>query len=250
MALCLAESLVERGFDETHQLETYCRWWREGHLSVKGQCFDIGIKTRSSLAAFWARKSFVPIPADSSAGNGSIMRLAPVPMRYAADPLQAVEFAARSSVTTHGATECVDACRYMAGVIVGALQGQPKDELLSPSFGPVPGLWDRAPLAPKIRAVANGSFKSKDPPDIVGDGYVVHSLEAALWAFHRSNDFRTGALLAVNLGDDADTTGAVYGQIAGAFYGETGIPQEWREMLAMRELIEQRADQLFALATG
>jgi len=250
MALCLAESLVEKGFDETHQLVTYCRWWREGHLSVKGRCFDIGNQTRSSLADFFVRGEFVPVPDGKSAGNGSIMRLTPVPLRYAANPEQAIQYAARSSVTTHGARECVDACRYLAGLIVGAVQGRPKDELLSAGFSPVPGLWDRQPLAPKINAIANGSFKLKDPPDIVGAGYVVPSLEAALWAFHRSDDFRTGACLAVNLGDDADTTGAVYGQLAGAFYGEAGIPESWRNVLAMRELIERRADELYGLAVG
>ncbi len=250
MALCLAESLVEKGFDEKHQLETYCRWWKEGHLSVKGRCFDIGNQTRSSLAGFWERKSFVPVAEDNSAGNGSVMRLAPVPLRYAANAEQAIMMAARSSVTTHGARECVDACRYLGGLIVGALQGRSKDELLTAGFSPVPGLWDRQPLAPKINAIANGSFKLKDPPQIVGAGYVVPSLEAALWAFHRSDDFRSGALLAVNLGDDADTTGAVYGQLAGAFYGEAGIPEAWRGVLAMRDLIERRADELFALATA
>ncbi|MEO2090903.1 MAG: ADP-ribosylglycohydrolase family protein [Gemmataceae bacterium] len=250
MALCLAESLVEKGFDELHQLETYCRWWQHGHLSVKGRCFDIGNQTRASLATFRQAGKYTARQADNSAGNGSIMRLAPVPMRYAANAEQAVEFAAKSSLTTHGATECVDACRYLAGLIVGALQGRPKDELLSPLFSPVPGLFEKVPLTPKIRELAAGSFKLKDPPQIVGSGYVVKSLEAALWAFHRSNDFRSGALLAVNLGDDADTTGAVYGQIAGAFYGEAGIPAEWRAKLAMRELIEQRADELYGLAAG
>jgi ADP-ribosyl-[dinitrogen reductase] hydrolase len=250
MALCLAESLVEKGFDETHQLETYCRWWQHGHLSVKGRCFDIGLKTRSSLAAYWERKKFIPVPADTSAGNGSIMRLAPVPMRYAANAEQAVEYSARSSLTTHGATECVDACGYMGGIIVAALHGRSKDELLSPRFSPVPGLFEKVPVAAKIREVADGSFKRNDPPQIVGSGYVVKSLEAALWAFHRTSDFRSGALLAVNLGDDADTTGAVYGQIAGAFYGDAGIPTGWRAKLAMRELIEQRADELYELAAG
>jgi ADP-ribosylglycohydrolase len=138
----------------------------------------------------------------------------------------------------------------MGGIIVGAMEGRPKAELLSAGFSPVPGLWDKAPLAPKINAIANGSFKLKDPPQIVGAGYVVDSLEAALWAFDRTDNFRDGALLAVNLGDDADTTGAVYGQIAGAFSGEKGIPAEWRAKLAMRELIECRADELFRAATA
>jgi ADP-ribosylglycohydrolase len=76
----------------------------------------------------------------------------------------------------------------------------------------------------------------------------VRSLEAALWAFNNSDDFRTGALLAVNLGDDADTTGAVYGQLAGAYYGESGIPEEWRSVIAKRELIIDFADKLYELA--
>ena len=88
----------------------------------------------------------------------------------------------------------------------------------------------------------------KDPPAIRGTGYVVDCLEAALWAFHRSEAFKDGALLAVNLGDDADTTGAVYGQLAGAYYGEEGIPGAWRAKLAYRAMIERYAEQLCSLA--
>ena len=98
--------------------------------------------------------------------------------------------------------------------------------------------------------VAGGSFKRKGPPEVRGSGYVIHTLEAALWAFHTTDTFRDGALKVVNLGEDADTTGAVYGQIAGAFYGEDGIPAEWRAKLAMRELIEQRAGELLEMANG
>jgi ADP-ribosylglycohydrolase len=124
----------------------------------------------------------------------------------------------------------------------------PKDELLAPHYSPVPGLWDEAPLAPKVAAVAAGSFREREPPAIRGSGYVVASLEAALWAFHRSDDFRAGALRAVNLGDDADTTGAVYGQLAGAYYGDEGIPPAWRERLVQRSTIEELADGLYELA--
>jgi len=92
--------------------------------------------------------------------------------------------------------------------------------------------------------VAAGSFNRKEPPEIKGSGYVVASLEAALWAFAKSDSFEAGALLAVNLGDDADTTGAVYGQIAGAYYGASRIPGRWLGMLAMREEIERLAKSL------
>jgi len=125
----------------------------------------------------------------------------------------------------------------------------PVDQLSS-GFCPVSGLWKESSCAPKIAAVAAGSFKAKDPPVIRGTGYVVDCLEAALWAFHRSETFRDGALRAVNLGDDADTTGAVYGQLAGAYCGVDGIPESWRMMLAHRDRIEGYADQLLRLREG
>ena len=115
---------------------------------------------------------------------------------------------------------------------------------LATSYSPVEGLWERDPLAEKIARVADGSFKDRNPPDIRGTGYVVDALEAALWAFHRSDDFREGALLAVNLGDDADTTGAIYGQIAGAHYGAKAIPAAWRHKLTMAAEIASLADHL------
>ena len=96
--------------------------------------------------------------------------------------------------------------------------------------------------------VASGSFRRRDPPQIRGAGYVVQSLEAALWAFDRSRDFQEGALLAVNLGDDADTTGAIFGQIAGAHYGVQGIPRQWRDRLALRATLRGYSDLLLTLS--
>lgn len=252
MALCLAESLVScKGFDAQDQMQRYVRWWREGHLSSTGRCFDIGNTTREALARF--SRTGDPLAGSDDpkrAGNGSIMRLAPIPMAYRTDPQAAITLAAESSRTTHGARTCIDACRYLAGLLVGAFEGMEKDALLADHFTPVPGLWDDAPLTPQIDEVVSGSFKRKDPPEIQGSGYVVRSLEAALWAFHRSESFKEGALLAVNLGDDADTTGAVYGQLAGAYYGVEGIPAGWLERLSMRHFIEQQAEGLLALAEG
>ena len=183
-----------------------------------------------------------------SAGNGSLMRLAPVPMYYAGNPGDAIERSADSSRTTHGAREAVDACRYFAGLLVGALNGADKDTLLSQRYSPVEGLWERGPLAEKIAGIAGGSFKHKEPPEVRGTGYVVESMEAALWAFYKTQSFREGALLAANLGDDADTTTAIYGQIAGAHYGAEAIPVEWRELLAMATEITEMADRLYGHA--
>jgi len=250
MALCLAESLVEcGGFNPADQMQRYLKWYREGYLSSKGRCFDIGNTVRSALIRF--EKTSDPFSGYTdlySAGNGSLMRLAPVPLFFARDPRLAIEKARDNSRTTHGATEAVDACRYYAGLILGALHGVPKEELLSCAYTPIPRLWEEEPLAPRIREIAEGSFKVKEPPLIRGGGYVAECLEAALWAFFKSQNFRSGALLAVNLGDDADTTGAVYGQLAGAYYGEGGIPDSWREKLAMREMILELADRLYSFA--
>jgi ADP-ribosyl-[dinitrogen reductase] hydrolase len=250
MALCLAESLIEcKGFDPGDQLTRYCRWWREGYRSSTGKCFDIGTTVRAALAAFEQTREPYPGPTDArSAGNGSLMRLAPIPLAFARDPQDAIAKTALGSRTTHGAREAVDACRYFAGLLLGALAGRSKSELLSPCFSPIPDLWTQSSLTPKIAAIAAGSFATKKPSAIKGSGYVVDCLEAALWAFHRSDSFRDGALLAVNLGDDADTTGAVYGQLAGAYYGAQGIPEAWRAKLANRELIEQFADLILDLS--
>ena len=240
MALCIAESLIETGgFDPADQMHRFVRWWREGHLSSTGNCFDIGNTIRAALMKFEATgEPFSGGTHPHSAGNGSIMRLAPVPLFFAGDPEAAMEMAGESSRTTHGLTVCVDACRYMAGILVGALNGVSKEEILSPHYSPVAGYWDRRPLCPEIEEIAAGSFKDRQPPKIKGSGYVVKSLEAALWAFYHTADFRAGVLKAVNLGDDADTTGAVFGQIAGAYYGASGIPSEWLKKLCQRELIE------------
>lgn len=243
MALCLAESLLGcGGFDLRDQAERYVRWWREGHMSATGLCFDIGNTVRQALASFLmsggaASGSTHPY----SAGNGSIMRLAPVPIYYKRDD-EAVRYSVESSRSTHQAPACLDACRYLGGILRGLIRGASKEEVLAPLYSP------QGPLVledSSMAAVAKGSFKEKQPPAIRGTGYVVQSLEAALWAFYRSDNFRDGALLAVNLGEDADTTGAVYGQIAGACYGLSGIPAPWLEKIHQRELILNFARRLY-----
>ncbi len=254
MALCLAESLIEKGgFDPIDQLERYIHWYRTGYLSSNGRCFDIGITTSDALHRFERTHEPYPGPdAPHTAGSGSLMRLAPVPMFYSRQPALAIEKSGDSSRTTHAARQAVEACRYYGALILGALNGQPKETLLSP-----PITWrflDEAAMEilsgfdPGIEEVANGSFKHKQPPYIQGSGYVVRGMEAALWSFHHSSSYREGALLSANLGDDADTTTAIYGQLAGAYYGEEGIPVDWRAKLAKVDVITSYADRLWESA--
>ncbi|MEW6263457.1 MAG: ADP-ribosylglycohydrolase family protein [Thermodesulfobacteriota bacterium] len=239
MALCLATSLIEqKGFDARDQMERYCRWAEEGYLSSTGVCFDLGGTVASALRRY--RRTGDPYAGSTdprSAGNGCLMRLAPVPIFFCPD-LEAVErYSAESSRTTHGAEECLDACRLFGRIICRALMGESKDKVL---FGDSVSFQG----ADKIAAIAQGSWRDKAEADIRGSGYVVESLEAALWCFHRTDTFQDAILTAVNLGDDADTTAAVCGQVAGAFYGQAGIPTSWLERLAMRREITRLADRL------
>lgn len=249
MSLCLTDSLVScQGYDASDQMARYLRWYRHGYLSSTGQCFDIGNTVRTALETYsQTGQSYSGPIHPRAAGNGSIMRLAPVALAFAYSPSLAINHAADSSRTTHGAVEAIDGCRYLAALLIGALQGQPKEKLLSYQYSPLTEGW-KTPLTPKIAAIAAGSYQEKNPPDIRGTGYVVDSLEAALWAFYHSNNFAQGALLAVNLGEDADTTGAVYGQLAGAYYGVSDIPGDWLRLLQQREYIQTQADKLLAFA--
>ena len=239
MALCLATSLVEcGGFDARDQMERYCRWYETGYLSSTGRCFDIGNTTAAALRRY--RQSGEPYAGSTdpyAAGNGSIMRLAPIPICYYPDEALACDYAAESSRTTHATLECLDGCRLLAAILVRALGGASKDDLL---YGPAPASL----TAPKILALAEGRYRDKTEAHIRGSGYVVESLEAALWCFWQTDSFEAAILRAANLGDDADTTAAICGQVAGAYYGERGIPSHWLERLTLRDEIRDLADRL------
>ena len=254
MALCLAASLVRcHGFDASDQMRRYVAWWRRGYLSCTGTCFDIGGTTAAALARFERHGNPLAGSHDErQAGNGSLMRLAPVPMFKAAKPANTLFAAsAASSGTTHGAPQAVDACGAYGVLLGAALNGATKGDALALDVpGSLAALDSARPLHPAVQAVLDGSYRRKEPPAIRGTGYVVDTLEAALWALERTHSFRDGLLKVVNLGDDADTTGAVYGQLAGALYGVEAIPAEWRTRVAWIDLIVELADALEALSRG
>jgi ADP-ribosyl-[dinitrogen reductase] hydrolase len=239
MALCLATSLAEcGGFDAGDQMQGYVRWYREGYMSATGRCFDIGNATRDALNRFERRgEPFAGSTDPQSAGNGCLMRLAPVPMAYFGDIDKAGEFSAESSRTTHGALECIEASRLFGRMLHRALAGFDKAAILS---GDADSLWQ----APAIAAIAEGAYAEKAEGAISGSGYVVHSLEAALWCFERTESYAEAVLMAVNLGEDADTTAAICGQLAGAHYGYAAIPESWRQRVSMHDTIISLAESL------
>lgn len=270
MALCLAVALLggETNTPTTHpsvtQMNLYRRWYESGYLSSNGECFDIGITVRTALNKFISAYdkaqdntsnstgAYYGSTSNKASGNGSLMRLAPVPLLYHRDPHHAINEAVNSSKTTHGSQLCLDSCKVFTALIIGALQEATKEELLNDNrlFVPI-GLpsdyWTTdtaSPLEPSVVTVMAGSYKHRNPPEIKASGFVIETMEAALWAFYHTNSFEEGALKAVNLGDDADTVGAVYGMLAGAYYGVNAIPTEWRETCSFQGLVQTVVDEI------
>jgi ADP-ribosyl-[dinitrogen reductase] hydrolase len=242
MALCLAESLIDcNGFDANDQMRRYVDWWRHGYMSSTGRCFDIGGTVQSALARFEATGDPNAGSSDpDTAGNGSLMRLAPVALFYFPDLGRVRQFSADSSRTTHAAPEAVECCEMLAAMMSLALAGESKEDVLTASH--------LVFKEEKVARLAAGDYMRKSVGEIAGIGYCVPSLEAALWCFHRSGSFEDAVLRAANLGDDADTTAAIVGQLAGAFYGKSGIPQQWLERLYMRQEIDVMAARLYESA--
>lgn len=241
MALCLAESLVvKEGCDPGDQMTRYANWYQWGYWSSTGHCFDIGMATREAIQHYLRTGNALAGSEDArSAGNGSLMRLAPVAMAYAHDEQEVQERAALSSCTTHAAAECLDACRLFAVALSRALLGADKAQVLDLAALPFG--------SPRIAEIAQGSWRNKSREQIQSSGYVVHSLEAALRCFDRLESFEAVVLEAANLGDDADTTAAIAGQIAGAFWGRNGIPAHWQQRLHQQADIRALAQSIYAL---
>ncbi|WP_222432733.1 ADP-ribosylglycohydrolase family protein [Moraxella sp. VT-16-12] len=238
MALCLADSLIaQQGFDPQDQMQRYYRWYQLGENSVTGKCFGMGKTVLQALTLFKYVGAYAGSDNPKSSGNGSLMRLAPVPIFYHHDLSCAVKYSILSSKTTHGSPECLSACAYFGEILWHALHGETnKDTLLTPT--------SNYAFSPNIQTIIDGSFKQKARDDIFGTGYVVNSLEAALWCFYHTDNFKDAVLQAANLGDDADTTAAITGQIAGAYYGLADMPQDWVHNVAWHEYILQIANKL------
>ena len=239
MALCLAESLVaNKGTISPKDLaERFVRWWQTGENSVTGRCFDIGIATRSALESYVRTGHPEGSASPHSAGNGGIMRLAPAAVAAKGEAAKASELARAQSRVTHAASECLDAAEALARVLTAGIEGRGHDALQA-------GI-DAKAESPKVRVVAAGSWRGKARNDIRSSGYVVDTLEAAFWAVAESRNFEEAVLKAVNLGDDADSVGAVTGQIAGAIWGYSGIPETWTRRLAWNEKLIAIVDRLW-----
>ena len=246
MALGLGYSLAERGaFDPRDCMSRFVNWYRWGAYSCTGTCFDIGWTTRTALQSFEkGGEPFAGSTSPDSAGNGSLMRLSPVAIWGARrGEAEIVQVARDQSRLTHGAHECLAACEGYALLTARAILGARPPELLDAS--PL-----TAPVTERLDAVFAGGWRDKDRAAISSSGYVVDSLEAALWCVDGTGSFEQAVLLAANLGDDADTVAAITGQLAGAIYGASAIPESWRKRVAWGDEIEQLARALFGVSAA
>lgn len=224
LALCLGLSLVEKnGFDPYDQIERYIKWFREGYMSCTGNCFDIGNTTKAALLRYEENKDIYAGSVDDPPTNGSLMRLAPVPLFYFKNLEETIKYAGLSSKVTHAPINCIKTCEDLALYIHRALEGKSKIEIFKDSTIDFTKTYEQ----------------------VSGKGTAIECLEGAMWCFYHSLTFDEGVKLAVNLGDDTDTTAAVFGQIAGSFYGVEGIPEYLLSDLWDKKLIEDVALKLF-----
>ncbi|CAO4153355.1 ADP-ribosyl-[dinitrogen reductase] glycohydrolase [Methylorubrum extorquens] len=239
MALALAASLIScSGFNPHDLAARFVSWWQDGAYSCTASCFDIGLTTRDALARFVRTGDPYAGSTDPrTAGNGSLMRLAPVALFGLQDADLADQIARDQSRVTHAAPQAVEACAYFVQLLREAIPGQP--DVLRPRA------WSGDPA---ITAIAAGSWHQKSRDEIHSSGYVINTLEAAVWAVANTLSFEEALVLAVNLADDADTVGAITGQLAGALYGASAIPERWLHPLAWRSEISAAADRLLVEA--
>ncbi|MDO6766114.1 ADP-ribosylglycohydrolase family protein [Agarivorans sp. 1_MG-2023] len=239
MALCLANSLLQQNcFDPIDQMNRYCEWYKNGYMSSNGVCFDIGITVSMALRKYIETKNpFSGSTDEYASGNGSIMRLAPIPIYYHDNYEQCIQYAGESSRTTHGSAECIDSSKLFSSLIFNAFYAESKSDIFKNN--------KYIPCCEKVSAISQCDFLNYEYIQMTGSGYVVESLASALWCFMNGSSFKECILLAANIGNDADTTAAICGQIAGAYYGFSGIPEHWRNNIAMAKEIEELALQLF-----
>lgn len=241
MALCLAETYINRGFCDTDFFrEKLIDWYKNGHNSSNGTCFDIGNATRFALEQVICNgPDWVGNTSPDSAGNAALIRHAPVAIFRRKSFIDGWRDASIQSMATHSAPESINACQFFNIVLHYLLNGYSKEEAFSPH---------KMSALVRILIINAGEYKSKSRDQIRSTGYVIDTLEAALWAVWHTDNFKDAILLAANLADDADSVAATAGQLAGALYGFSGIPKEWRDKIVYKDKIIDFAEKIFTLS--
>lgn len=250
MALCLLESLTY-GINYDDMMARFLRWAKEGYMTAHGDVFDMGIATRMALSKYtWGTP---PLECGGTGtydnGNGSLMRILPLALylhrtmgpEFPNRP-EACQIIHNTSALTHAHPISMIACDIYCSVANELLCG--RGSLVDVQNGiaaakeTCSSLLNLAPHLAEFKRVDGNVLQSLPRTEIRGSGYVVHTLEAALWCLLHSDSYQTCVLEAVNLGEDTDTVGAVAGGLAGIQYGMENIPEEWLSVIAKRVEIE------------
>lgn len=241
MALCLAETYLSTKKMDMHVFrENLVRWYHHGENSSNGRCFDIGNTTRFALEEYLKKgDEWFGNTGAEAAGNAAIIRHAPVAIYNRNSLYKNWTDSKRQSLATHGSAESISSCQFLGMILYLLLNGYTKEDAFSPH------VWS---CCSRVMLINAGEYKDKSRDQIRSSGYVIDSLEAAMWAVWNTDNFRDAVLLAANLGDDADSVAATAGQIAGALYGYSNIPQEWRTTLVQEKRITSIAQELFNYA--
>lgn len=248
MMLAIANSLINlKTFSLEDQLKEYVKWFKNGKYSTRNNCFDIGLQTKGSLEDYIEKGSIISeYNHFNNSGNGSVMRLAPINIKYASTKniKELLYYSRRSSLSTHPNKICQEACVLLSIIINRCFNGLEKKDIL---YFNDKTLSNYNIKTKEIKEIAKGSYINKKREDISSSGYVVSSLEASIWAFNETDNFNDALLLAVNLGNDADTVGAITGQIAGAYYGYNNINKDWLNSLLKLEMLEETFTKLISV---
>ncbi|KLO22924.1 MULTISPECIES: ADP-ribosylglycohydrolase family protein [unclassified Marinitoga] len=235
MALCLAESLIEDGFDLKSQMRKYIKWIDEGYLSSKNKAFGIDNQTMEALVYYENNNSFVEITEKDS--NKPLARLAPVPMYFKNSFKDAIYYSGQSAYTTHNNIFTIHSCKLFGGILHQAINGKDKQFLMDEVHKHMDLIYDV-----KLRIV---DIKYKSESQIISSSTSLDSLEIALWSFYNTDNFKDAVLTAINFKGDTDTIGAIIGQLAGAYYGFNEIPKLWVLKIAKKDLIIDTIKRLY-----
>ena len=243
MALCLADSLLEcGGYNSYDVMVKYLKWSTEGYRDNQNKpAADIGIQTRHAIE-FFSNTPVIPTYRErlTSAGNGGIMRMAPAIIASNAEPIhKAMNLARLSSRETHYSHEADAGAEIFGAMLHRALTGGDKREVVNVASLTTGEYYDSV-----LQRVAEAYNKDYEPKLLDLGGYVVDALKIAAWGLLHFNSFEDGMIAVIGLGGDTDTNAAIYGQLAGAYYGLEAIPAKWLNELYMRDEMIELADRL------
>jgi len=238
LILCTVESLLRAEFDIQDMGQRFVEWMYRGLWTAWGEPFDIGIATSDALIRIANGRAAEDAGGrdEYSNGNGSLMRIIPVALRFASEPIGTiVNRVGRVSAITHNHERSKMACVFYSLVVRRLLLGWQPQPALDSVRAEFTGFYERAPEFERFRRHLNDDFRAITEDQIVSTGYVLNTLHAGFWCLLTSESYRECVLKAVNLGGDTDTTGCVAGGLAGTVYGIQSIPADWIDQIARKD---------------